>query len=182
MRLHERVLRASLRDLRRSWGDHHYILIVERVARQSAHPPIHKKRMISGSIAVFVGEAGGGRSRSEEKSKSGTFPPRLEILQVRRDFHFSHRLPVYRQGLFDQLLEAEFLQHRGYRKQPSVGRQIPRCKIIGRGSLDFIRLQSICANPLIDGAVRRSLICIAHHLGDSWESVCEALNFGSLLF
>jgi hypothetical protein len=35
---------------------------------------------------------------------------------------------------------------------------------------------------LIDGAVRRSLICIAHHLGDSWESVCEALNFGSLLF
>jgi hypothetical protein len=26
-----------------------------------------------------------------EKSKGGTFPLRLEILQKRRDFHFSHR-------------------------------------------------------------------------------------------
>jgi hypothetical protein len=33
----------------------------------------------------------GGRCRSEEKSKSGTFPPRLEIPQERRDFHFFHR-------------------------------------------------------------------------------------------
>jgi hypothetical protein len=30
-----------------------------------------------GSIALFVGEKGGGRCRSMEKSKSGTFPPRL---------------------------------------------------------------------------------------------------------
>jgi hypothetical protein len=44
-----------------------------------------------GSIALFVGEEVGGRSRSVEKSKSGTFPPRLEIPQERRDFHFSHR-------------------------------------------------------------------------------------------
>jgi hypothetical protein len=39
----------------------------------------------------MVVEAVGGRSRSEEKSKSGTFPPRLEIPQERRDFHFFHR-------------------------------------------------------------------------------------------
>jgi hypothetical protein len=39
----------------------------------------------------MVVEAVGGRSRSEEKSKSGTFPPRLEISQERRDFHFFHR-------------------------------------------------------------------------------------------
>ena len=44
-----------------------------------------------GSIAVFVGEVDGGRRRSEEKSKCGTFPPRLEIPQVQRDSHFSHR-------------------------------------------------------------------------------------------
>jgi hypothetical protein len=44
-----------------------------------------------GSIAVFVGEEVGGRCRSEEKSKNGTFPPRLEIPQVQQDFHFSHR-------------------------------------------------------------------------------------------
>jgi hypothetical protein len=87
-----------------------------------------------------------------------------------------------REGLFDQLLEPEFLQHRSHRKQPSIGRQIPRLEVIGRGSPDFIRLRSICVNPLIDGAVKRSLICIAHHLGDSWESVCEAVNFASLLF
>ena len=46
---------------------------------------------IRGSIAEIVGEKGGGRCRSVEKSKSGTFPPRLEIPQARRDFHFSHR-------------------------------------------------------------------------------------------
>jgi hypothetical protein len=68
-----------------------------------------------------------------------------------------------REGLFDQLLEPEFLQHRSHRKQPSVGRQIPRLEVIGRGSPDFIRLRSICVNPLIDGAVKRSLICIANH-------------------
>jgi hypothetical protein len=39
----------------------------------------------------MVVEAVGGRSRSEEKSKSRTFPPRLEIPQQRRDFHFFHR-------------------------------------------------------------------------------------------
>jgi hypothetical protein len=39
----------------------------------------------------MVVEAVGGSSRSEEKSKSGTFPPRLEIPQQRRDVHFFHR-------------------------------------------------------------------------------------------
>src|SRR5260221_12292175 len=43
-----------------------------------------------GSIAVSVGEEGCGRRRSVEKSKCGTFPPRLEIPQVQRDSHFSH--------------------------------------------------------------------------------------------
>jgi hypothetical protein len=38
-----------------------------------------------------VGEEVGGRCRSVEKSKSRTFPPRLEIPQEQRDFHFSHR-------------------------------------------------------------------------------------------
>ena len=42
-------------------------------------------------MALFVGKEGGGRSRSVEKSKSLTFPPRLEIPQERRDSHFSHR-------------------------------------------------------------------------------------------
>src|ERR1035437_415408 len=46
---------------------------------------------IFGSIALFVGEEGGGRCRSEEKSKGRTFPPRLEIPQEQRDSHFSHR-------------------------------------------------------------------------------------------
>ena len=36
-------------------------------------------RQTNGSSALFVGEKGGGRCRSVEKSKSGTFPPRLEI-------------------------------------------------------------------------------------------------------
>jgi hypothetical protein len=35
------------------------------------------QQYIYGSIALFVGEKGGGRCRSMEKSKSGTFPPRL---------------------------------------------------------------------------------------------------------
>ena len=48
-------------------------------------------RYFSGSIALFVAEEGGGRRRSVEKSKGGTFLPRLEIPQERRDFHFSHR-------------------------------------------------------------------------------------------
>jgi hypothetical protein len=56
---------------------------------------LHLQKLIRGllnmgSIALFVGEEGGGRCRSEEKSKSRTFPPRLEIPQVQRDFHFSH--------------------------------------------------------------------------------------------
>ena len=46
---------------------------------------------ISGSIAEIVGEKGGGRRHSVEKSKSGTFPLRLEIPQERRDSHFFHR-------------------------------------------------------------------------------------------
>jgi hypothetical protein len=53
-----------------------------------------------GSIAVFVGEEGGGRCRSVEKSKSRTFPPRLEIPQVQQDFHFSHR-PCRDEEYFD---------------------------------------------------------------------------------
>jgi hypothetical protein len=39
----------------------------------------------------MVVEAVGGRSRSEEKSKGQTFTPRLEIVQMRRDSHFSLR-------------------------------------------------------------------------------------------
>jgi len=49
------------------------------------------RQPLFGSIAEIVGEKGGGRCRSVEKSKGGTFPPRLEIPQARRDFHFSHR-------------------------------------------------------------------------------------------
>ena len=44
--------------------------------------------LFSGSIAVFVGEEGGGRCRSVEKSLYVFFPPRLEIPQVQQDFHF----------------------------------------------------------------------------------------------
>lgn len=47
--------------------------------------------MSNGLAEVVVGVVGG-RSRSVEKSKSRTFPPRLEIPQERRDSHFSHRL------------------------------------------------------------------------------------------
>jgi hypothetical protein len=46
---------------------------------------------VSKGLAEMVVEAVGGSSRSEEKSKSGTFPPRLEIPQQRRDVHFFHR-------------------------------------------------------------------------------------------
>jgi hypothetical protein len=53
--------------------------------------PEGNQSYLYGSIALFVGEEVGGRSRSVEKSKSGTFPPRLEIPQEGRDFHFSHR-------------------------------------------------------------------------------------------
>ena len=47
---------------------------------------------MSNDLAEVVVEGVGGRSRSEEKSKSRTFPPRLEIPQERRDSHFFHRL------------------------------------------------------------------------------------------
>ena len=39
-------------------------------------------------------------------------------------------------------------------------------EVIGRGSPDFIRLQDICANPLIHEPATFNLVCIAHHLGD----------------
>src|ERR1039458_8876163 len=46
----------------------------------------------------MVVEAVGGRSRSEEKSKSGTFPPRLEIPQKRRGFQLLHPPPGSRKS------------------------------------------------------------------------------------
>src|ERR1035437_3124434 len=64
-----------------------------------------------GSIALFVGEEGGGRSRSVEKSKSRTFPPRLEIPQVQRDFHFSHR-PCRDEQYFDFPVSEEIADPR----------------------------------------------------------------------
>jgi hypothetical protein len=45
----------------------------------------------NGSVAESVGKKGRGKRRYVEKSRSGTFPLRLEIPQKRRDFHFSHR-------------------------------------------------------------------------------------------
>ena len=44
-----------------------------------------------GSVAESVGKTGRGKRRYVEKSRTGTFPLRLEIPQERRDFHFSHR-------------------------------------------------------------------------------------------
>ena len=44
-----------------------------------------------GSVAESVGKKGRGKRRYVEKSRSGTFPLRLEIPQRRRDSHFSHR-------------------------------------------------------------------------------------------
>jgi hypothetical protein len=44
-----------------------------------------------GLYSRICGENGGGRCRSVKKSKSGTFPLRLEIPQGRRDSHLSHR-------------------------------------------------------------------------------------------
>src|SRR6266404_4417432 len=41
--------------------------------------------------STIWGQKGGGKRRSAEKSKSGTFPLRLEIPQPQRDFHFFHR-------------------------------------------------------------------------------------------
>ena len=61
----------------------------ERISRVAEM--VYVTAVLIGSIALFVGEEGRGRSRSVEKSKSGTFPPRLEIPQGRRDSHFSHR-------------------------------------------------------------------------------------------
>jgi hypothetical protein len=54
-------------------------------------------------------------------------------------------------------------------------------EVIGRGSPNFIRLPNNCRNSLIDGTPAAMLICIAHHLGDSWELVCEARKLASLL-
>src|SRR5580704_4222576 len=75
-------------------------------------------------------------------------------------------LPLGRQRFFDQLLEPKFLQHRGHREQTSVGCQIPRFEVIGRGSPDFIRLWNIPVNPLIHGPPAFTLVCIRHHLGE----------------
>ncbi len=44
-----------------------------------------------GLYSRICGQDGRGKSRSVEKSKGGTFPLRLEILEKRPDFHFSHR-------------------------------------------------------------------------------------------
>src|ERR1017187_8774027 len=77
------------------------------------------------------------------------------------------RLPLYRQGFLYQLLETKLFKHRGHRKQSSVGGQIPRIEVIGRGSPDLIRFRNICANPLIHRLAASSMICIAHHLGVS---------------
>ena len=47
------------------------------------------------------GDLAGGRRRSEEKSKYGTFPRRLEIPQKRRDSHYWNGPPLVPQsGLF----------------------------------------------------------------------------------
>jgi len=65
----------------------------------------------SGSIAEFVGAESGGRRRSEEKSKSRTFPPRLEIPQVQRDSHFFHR-PCCDEPYFDFPVQEEIADSR----------------------------------------------------------------------
>ena len=91
------------------------------------------------------------------------------------------RLPLHRQGFLDQLLEAEFLQHGRHRKQPTIRGQVVRGEVIGRRSPDFIRLRNNSVNRLIHAPVTRTLISIAHHLGDSWESIREACNLASLL-
>jgi hypothetical protein len=44
-----------------------------------------------GSIRLFVGEKGGGRCRSVEKSKSGLFHLAWKSRKGGGDFHFSHR-------------------------------------------------------------------------------------------
>src|SRR5258708_2794125 len=75
-------------------------------------------------------------------------------------------LPLGRQRFFDQLLEPKLLEHRGHREQPSVRCQIPRFKVIRRGSPDFIRLWNISVNPLIHGPPAFTLVCIRHHLGE----------------
>jgi len=66
---------------------------------------------LNGSIAEFVGAESGGRRRSEEKSKSRTFPPRLEIPQVQRDSHFFHR-PCCDEPYFDFPVQEEIADSR----------------------------------------------------------------------
>ena len=91
------------------------------------------------------------------------------------------RLPLHRQGLLDLLQEPQFLQHGRHRKQPAVGGQVVRLEAIGRRSPDFIRLRNDSVNRLIHAPVTRTPICIAHRLGDSWESVREARALAPLL-
>ncbi len=56
-----------------------YLVSERNLARNTQRSYRDTLRLLLGSSALFVGEKGGGRCRSVEKSKSGTFPPRLEI-------------------------------------------------------------------------------------------------------
>ena len=77
------------------------------------------------------------------------------------------RLTLDREGVLDQLLEAELLQHGGHRKQTATGGQVVRREVIGCASPDLIRLRNIRVNRLIRAPQTRTLISINHHLGDS---------------
>ena len=78
------------------------------------------------------------------------------------------------EGLFQQLLEAEFFEQGGDRQQAAVGSQILAAEVIGRGSPDFIGLRSRRAAALFGGVFGAMLFSLGNHLGDllgvGWRS------------
>ena len=60
-------------------------------------------------------------------------------------------LPLHRQGVFDQILEAKFLQQGRHREEASVGGKVPALEVVWRGSPNFIGLRNDVVNPLSGG-------------------------------
>ena len=87
---------------------------------------------------------------------------------------------LHRQSIFDQLLETDFLKHRGHRQEAAIGSQVLPGEVIRRGSSDFTWVRVNLIQGLFDAAFRAMLFSVRNHLGDllgSKEKSSQTLFF-----
>jgi hypothetical protein len=89
---------------------------------------------------------------------------------------------LHPQGVLDQLLETQLLQHRRHWEQAAVGSEVLAAEVESGGNRNFIGFRNICLKALIGAGFAAMLLFVLHLLGDSWKSAREAANFAASLF